>query len=304
MHCLLCKSENTTAVRTLLATNLIADWRAAYHLDITSELEGQDQLQLYRCDSCGLQFFHPALAGSDQLYEKLEEFDWYYLPRKWEYDAALEDLRAGERLLEIGSGRGDFVALAESLKQVEATGLELNTRAISFAQRAGRPVYRRSLQELSEEQSESFDAVCGFQVLEHIPDPECFIADCLNMLKPGGRLLLSVPDSEGFLRHVENHLLDQPPHHVSLWSSRVFEYLPSRFPLKIESIRFEPLMDYHLDWYGDIQLNRLPRLRLLSGLAYRLTHKLVLPLLRRTGLHHYLRGHTIYVCCTKLEGLS
>ena len=37
----------------------------------------------------------------------------------------------------------------------------------------------------------SFDAVMSTQVLEHVPDPPAYLAECFRVLKPGGRLLLS-----------------------------------------------------------------------------------------------------------------
>jgi SAM-dependent methyltransferase len=42
----------------------------------------------------------------------------------------------------------------------------------------------------------SFDAVLSTQVLEHVADPERYLAECLRVLKPGGRLLLS---THGFM---------------------------------------------------------------------------------------------------------
>lgn len=38
---------------------------------------------------------------------------------------------------------------------------------------------------------ESFDAVLSTQVLEHVADPGLHLAECLRVLRPGGRLLLS-----------------------------------------------------------------------------------------------------------------
>jgi SAM-dependent methyltransferase len=36
-----------------------------------------------------------------------------------------------------------------------------------------------------------FDAVLSTQVLEHVQDPRLYLSECLRMLRPGGRLLLS-----------------------------------------------------------------------------------------------------------------
>ncbi len=39
--------------------------------------------------------------------------------------------------------------------------------------------------------SDSFDAVMSTQVLEHVIDPDRYLAECYRVLRPGGRLLLS-----------------------------------------------------------------------------------------------------------------
>jgi SAM-dependent methyltransferase len=37
------------------------------------------------------------------------------------------------------------------------------------------------------------DTVVAFQVMEHLPEPAFFLAECFRILKPGGRLLVTVP---------------------------------------------------------------------------------------------------------------
>ena len=66
---------------------------------------------------------------------------------------------------------------------------------------------------------QTFDAVLSTQVLEHVLDPPLYISECLRVLRPGGRLLLSThgifmyhPDpvdlwrwtTEGLRREVEH----------------------------------------------------------------------------------------------------
>lgn len=301
VHCILCGSPDTYLIETLAAEKLVIDWLTIYGVDIAGELAGHREVSLHRCRSCDLYFFAPILVGSGELYANLETFDWYYMARKWEYEVALQDLREGERLLEAGCGRGDFIELARAGKTIDATGLELNPRAAEFAQQLSRPVYLQSIADVAAAQPGSFDAVCSFQVLEHVEDPRKFIGNCVELLKPRGRLLLSVPNNDGFLRFAKNDLLNQPPHHVTRWSKKVFESISALFPLELERVLYEPLADYHLDWYGNVQLGRLPYVRIASGIASRLLHGMILPVVKLTGWHRFLQGHTIYACYRKLD---
>jgi SAM-dependent methyltransferase len=49
----------------------------------------------------------------------------------------------------------------------------------------------------------SFDTVLSNQVLEHVPDPRALWADMVRVLRPGGRLIVTVPFS--FRLHAEPH---------------------------------------------------------------------------------------------------
>jgi len=46
--------------------------------------------------------------------------------------------------------------------------------------------------------SKYVDTVVAFQVLEHIPEPDLFLSECCRILKPGGRIVLTVP----FMWHI------------------------------------------------------------------------------------------------------
>jgi SAM-dependent methyltransferase len=45
--------------------------------------------------------------------------------------------------------------------------------------------------------SELFDAICCFEVLEHIESPRMALRECKKLLKPGGMLFVSTPDASG-----------------------------------------------------------------------------------------------------------
>ena len=292
VSCVLCGSADVALVETLTPTEIIHEWSRQYGINISSELRGAAEIELWSCEACGLRFFVPPLAGSERLYEQLESFDFYYMPHKWEYDRAVEDIGGAEKVLEVGCGRGDFVARVVE-GGASGRGIELNRKAVCEAIKAGRPVESSSISDVIL-RGERFDVVCAFQVVEHVPRPLQFLSQCLDALKTGGLLLLAVPNSEGFLRHAKNDLLNQPPHHVTRWSRKTFESLERLLPAKVERVLHEPLADYHLSWYADIQMSRLPYVPVVSGIAYRLARHILIPLARATGIYKRAQGHTIY----------
>jgi 2-polyprenyl-3-methyl-5-hydroxy-6-metoxy-1,4-benzoquinol methylase len=294
-NCLLCDSADLALKCEFSATRIAHAWKESLAIDIGSELDGWSTIPLYECARCRLQSFPPDLAGSAAIYERLGEYPWYYVPDKWEHMSARKDMRATDRVLEIGCGSGSFV---KQLREVgwDARGTETNEQAVRDAIASGCPVTLGTVEELAIAQPHSFDVVCAFQVLEHVPHPAQFIEACLALLKPSGRLMFGVPNREGFLRHDPQHLLDLPPHHVTRWSRRSFEAFGALFPIRVVRICEEPLAEYHIEPFANIHLLRLPKVRYLSRIVCELVQRIVVPIVRVTRMNRILRGHTLYVC--------
>ena len=92
-------------------------------------------------------------------------------------------------LMDIGAGTGDFVKYAQD-RGWEAYGVEPNEAARERAHYKGVPVYSR----ITVQQDAIYDAITLWHVLEHLPDLEQEIRTISNTLKPGGWLILAVPN--------------------------------------------------------------------------------------------------------------
>lgn len=282
-------------LNTIPVAKLIDDWKISLGLAIGDELAGIEEIFLYRCQASRIDFFWPPeAAGTVNFYENLRKFDWYYMSDKWEFAEALRDMANCPRILEVGSGPGWFVERAmKALRDSTVKGIELNENAASQAQQKKLPVEPLDLRELVN-QGETFDAVCSFQVLEHVHRPRELLEAMIQVLAPGGMLILSVPNRESFLGHQYN-LLDMPPHHMTRWNGKVFGYLSRLFPLKLLRLRFEPLAPYHIpgyvEAYGQYWRARLPLFHryLSEGRLRRIAD-----ILHQKGLYRFLRGQSLY----------
>jgi SAM-dependent methyltransferase len=292
-QCLLCGSPRVSEVAEIETERIVRAWRSSFGIDVTDEMGGCAGIVLTSCHDCGLQYFEPQASGSPSLYVELCRNEWYYGAEKWEHDVALEDIGDARRVLEIGCGSGAFIARARDEKGVTVEGLEQNPDALVEATKRGLCVSCGSVERLARTQTELYDVVCSFQVLEHVPSPRAFIDASLALLAPGGRLLLGLPNSESFLRHQFNPL-DMPPHHISRWNSEVLRRLPRIFPMRLETVRFEPLARYHVSFYLDAHFSRIRPRRLADVMRRPRLLKSFSDALTATGIRRFLLGQTLY----------
>lgn len=287
-------------VKEFAAQNIIEDWKNTFGIDISKEFQGCDKLQLYQCADTGLQFFLPnTVAGSEDMYAQLQKFDWYYMYGKWEHQIAIKDLKGCQNILEIGSGSGDFIRLAKE-SGLPVRGIELNEAAVAAATSKGLPVERLDLEEATKLYSGTFDAVCSFQVLEHVSNPKDFIEFSVRLLKPGGLLIYCVPNPESFLKYLDN-LLDMPPHHMTRWSRATFKSLELIFPIQLKKVRLEPLADYHHQIYISAYATRCPTSGFCRKFFFNRYALVTYNLLLRSGLGRLATGMSIYACFRKQQ---
>jgi SAM-dependent methyltransferase len=117
-------------------------------------------------------------------------------PWAWERRRALllTAVAPGERVLDLGCGAGRFVrALGEA--GAEAVGVEIAEAALTRARRNAPGADLRLLEPSGELPLEhrSVDVVWCSEVLEHVADVAGLLVEVRRVLRPGGRLLATVP---------------------------------------------------------------------------------------------------------------
>lgn len=123
--------------------------------------------------------------------------------------AALQGVRRGAALLEVGPGQGAFgQRLARRFRYL---GVESDPDAAAVAgqrvtPQGGRVVIGDAIRATS---GQRFAVVCAFEVLEHLPDDLAAAKAWVERLEPGGRLVVSVPAG---------------PHRMGPWDEAVGHY--------------------------------------------------------------------------------
>lgn len=105
-------------------------------------------------------------------------------------------IKDGDRVLDIGSGRGWF-SLYAAEQGAEVTALDLsedNLAKIKAINPAVHTVYGDACDVPLT--AEKFDLIVALEVLEHIVDPKAAVTNWKKLLKPDGRVILTVPYKE------------------------------------------------------------------------------------------------------------
>lgn len=155
------------------------------------------------------------------------------------------------RLMDVGCGSGHMLSLAKQLGW-QAMGLEIDPAAVRAARTQGLNVLEGTYKRLAEYR-QSFDCIVCFHVLEHVHSPQDMLIKLKDALKPGGTLLLVLPNATSALRYHfgENWRGLEAPRHLSIPSIdqlkenleemgfSVKQWQPNVFPTAVESSRIQ-----------------------------------------------------------------
>ncbi len=117
-------------------------------------------------------------------------------------------LTPGARVLDIGAGRGRFVESARAAGY-DATGIEPSGQGAGAVERVG--------VETANVEAGSLDAAVMWHMLEHVEDPRGTLARVGGWLRPGGALVIGVPNLASMQASIGGprwYHLDVPRHRV------------------------------------------------------------------------------------------
>ncbi|HET9459525.1 MAG TPA: class I SAM-dependent methyltransferase [Sphingomicrobium sp.] len=166
---------------------------------------------------------------------ELDELHWWYRARRQVLQALIERIVApppGATILEVGCGTGHNLSMLGRFGKVDA--IEVDSEARAFAEkRTGRPVSSAPLPTLPGIARGHYDVVAALDVVEHIDDDRAAINALASCLKPGGKLLVTVPAHQWMW---SAH--DELNHHKRRYSKRGLARLIQGSPLKLDRIGY------------------------------------------------------------------
>jgi len=293
-------SVKARLTESIFVEGIINGYKNQLSINVRPYFKEITEVCIYECERTKYRFYYPfTIGGDNNFYQNLQQFDWYYNPWKWEQETANSIIKITDKILEVGCGGLGFIEKMNNFGY-DITGLELNKDSIYKAKKLDLKVIEESVETHSIKNFEKYDIVCSFQVLEHISDVHSFLKANIDCIKSGGKLIISVPNNNSFIKLSKNLYLNMPPHHMGLWNKFSLESLPSLFNIKLEKIKFEPLADYHLDWYVNLNIQeRINKNKFSKIIFNRLKLKRSYTYLI-TKMRRIIHGHTILVIYRKV----
>jgi SAM-dependent methyltransferase len=155
-----------------------------------------------------------------------------------EYVPDLARVAALGRVLDVGTGRGEFLEVMANAG-IDAYGVDTNAASVARATERGlEAMHGDALAHLAELPEESLAAVTAFQVVEHLGFErlETLVVEALRVLRPGGLLILETPNPNNVIVGASTFYIDPtherplPPQllHFVLWS-RGFDPIEVRY---------------------------------------------------------------------------
>jgi SAM-dependent methyltransferase len=239
LKCPLCGGDNVISIKMVAADSIANYWKAVDY-DVQSAIpHWPSQIEKWQCLDCDLRFFEPQAIGGPDFYRALGRTPIYYGPAKWEFVEVLRWLsrrKAGGSILEYGCGRGWFLE-ASSRYFERAVGIDFNQEAVKDCRGRGLDVRAIDLEQLDA----TFDVIASFQVIEHVASPGEILRRLAALLRPGGALIVAVPNEDSLLGELNHNYLNLPPHHASCWTEKALAHVAELLSLDLENYLREPL---------------------------------------------------------------
>lgn len=195
------------------------------YLPIKGKVRDKPDLKISKCAGCGLVFLDNHDHITEEYYasiyskenhaeQNLEDFQHETNEDDERRFDRIRSLIRGKKYLDIGCGGGGVIQRARGLCSL-AVGVEPQDKWRQALAEREVTVYP----DLAQVPITDFDVVTMFHVLEHIPDPRPFLSSLKSKIRPGGRLIIEVPNADDALLKLYDCLAFS---HFTYWSAHLY----------------------------------------------------------------------------------
>ena len=222
--------------------------------------------EIFHCKSCNTSFSLPRLVDTKEIYDSIyanginvPSYSRYWIyaesvkkkTKPFDYLARSEHVYWGVReslskviknkhdskILEVGSGLG-YLTFSLNKAGYNATGIDISEKAVDQArENYGNLYVCADIYKYANEKANSYDLVILTELIEHVEDPLGFMEVVMNLLKPGGKVILTTPNKTIFPNEII-WLTELPPVHCWWFSEQSVKYIAKRLNAKVSFVDF------------------------------------------------------------------
>ncbi|MCB0309894.1 MAG: class I SAM-dependent methyltransferase [Bdellovibrionales bacterium] len=157
-------------------------------------------------------------------HEKYLEKPFFGSSHVWAFEH-LKNLSLEARVLDVGSGSGVIGRFLRERGVEQICAVEIDEQTVKQTSH----LYKQISENIDNYPDQNFDVICVLDVFEHLTNPDAFLIEVVNKLKPGGSLLISVPNVAhwsvrfsllfGFFNYTERGILDRTHLRFFTWKT-------------------------------------------------------------------------------------
>lgn len=168
---------------------------------------------IYQCTACNVIWHENEIKNIDEYYESQEyrqslegsseEKEFYRLHDKESMDKFSytgTTIFRDKVVADIGCGCGAFLDFLSGVAK-EIVAIEPSETYRKIMDRKGYHTFPYA-DEATTEYKEKIDVITSFDVIEHVEDPQKFLADCYELLKMGGQAIIGTPTDAPVMRQL------------------------------------------------------------------------------------------------------
>jgi len=206
------------------------------------KLKGYEEHYLVKCQSCKFVFCEPIPTEREleKHYENYGRNDYLSpltIKRYHEILDSFEPYRKTNKLIDVGCGIGYFLEEAKK-RGWEVYGTEFTDEAIEICSKKGIKMNKGVLNPNNYD-SQEFDVITSFEVIEHINNPQEELANFYKILRKGGLVYCTTPNFNSLLRYrlKEKYNVLCYPEHLSYYTPKTLKYVFEKEGFRTKNIK-------------------------------------------------------------------
>jgi 2-polyprenyl-3-methyl-5-hydroxy-6-metoxy-1,4-benzoquinol methylase len=157
-------------------------------------------------------------------------------------------------ILDVGCGNPSFLDFLQQNSKINCTGIDFSDAGWKNKNYPNLELRKVAIEDFTS--TTLFDVITLWHYLEHDYNPQQTIEKLYNCLKPGGKIIIEVPDYNSLSAKIQKSYWQgwHSPRHISLLTKKSFSLLFQKDKWKISKhLRYGTLDAFTLWWLGKMQ---------------------------------------------------